>query len=273
MGILLSLSQADERNVHSQVGEDGIIAAICRELGITTGTAVEFGAWDGVHLSNTAALREAGWETCLIEGDPDRYATLVKNFSGNNKVIPIQAWVQRDGPNQLDTLLARHFSKPIDLLSIDIDGDDYHIFDSLVMRPRIIVIELNPTIPPFIDRVNPHGSNKGSSLAALARLAKSKGYDLVHATVFNAFFVDAARNGRIQPKSPFEAFRWDFVRFVLCDYDGENWFSGVAERQPRVINPWDGLPSAFMITYPPELIGYETKAADRRRFIMTKLGQ
>ena len=72
IGAELSLSFFHERNVHSQTGEDGVIAAICHALDIREGTAVEFGAWDGVHLSNTAALREAGWETCLIEGEPDR---------------------------------------------------------------------------------------------------------------------------------------------------------------------------------------------------------
>jgi len=268
---MISLSAAVERNIHSQVGEDGVIAAICRALDISNGTAVEFGAWDGIHLSNTAALREVGWETCLIEGDADRFATLLKTFIGNRNVVPVQAWVQPEGENSLDSLLTRHFQKPVDLLSIDIDGDDYHIFASLTIRPRIIVIEINPTIPPFVDRVNPRGQSKGSSLAALARLADEKGYDLVHATMFNAFFVDRARNGRIQPKTPSEVFRWDFVRFVISDYDGENWFSDITQKQVRIMNPWDQLPAAFTIAYPPDLLGYGAKAADRKNFLLARL--
>jgi hypothetical protein len=271
MSEIVNLSAAVEHNIHSQMGEDGVIAAICRALDISNGTAVEFGAWDGVHLSNTAALREAGWETCLIEGDADRFATLSKKFIGSRNVVPVQAWVQPDGDSTLDSLLARHFPKPVDLLSIDIDGDDYHIFASLTTRPRIIVIEINPTIPPFVDRVNPRGQSKGSSLAALARLTNQKGYDLVHATMLNAFFVDRARNGRIQPKTPFEVFRWDFVRFVISDFDGENWFSDITQKQARIMNPWDQLPAAFTITYPLELLGYGAKAVDRQRFVLANM--
>jgi hypothetical protein len=63
------------------------------------------------------------------------------------------------------------------------------------------------------------------------------------------------------------------VRFVQCDYDSENWFSSVAGRQSRVMNPWDSLPSAYMLTYPPELLGFGAKADDRKRFVMAKLGQ
>ena len=53
MSEIVNLSAAVEHNIHSQMGEDGVIAAICRALDISNGTAVEFGAWDGVHLSNS----------------------------------------------------------------------------------------------------------------------------------------------------------------------------------------------------------------------------
>ncbi len=66
----VQLSGADERDVHSQSGEDGIITRIFSALRIERGNAVKFGAWDGAHLSNTALLREHGWTTVLIEADP-----------------------------------------------------------------------------------------------------------------------------------------------------------------------------------------------------------
>jgi len=67
-------------NVHSQYGEDGILSEIYRRLGVTAGFFVEFGAWDGMHLSNSYALVEAGWSGCYIEGDPDRFRTLCDNL-------------------------------------------------------------------------------------------------------------------------------------------------------------------------------------------------
>lgn len=271
---LLTLDHTFERSVHSQHGEDGVLQAIFDALGVTNGTAVEFGAWDGVHLSNTAALRDAGWQTCLIEGDPERYATLVQRFGSDPRVVPVNTWVRHEGESSLDAILAKHFPKPVDLLSIDIDGDDYHILAGLKLRPRVIVVEINPTIPPFIDRVNPLGANKGSSLAAFARLAKSKWYDLVHATVLNAFFVDTTRNGRIRPRTPFDVFRWDFVKFVVSDYDGDNWFGNVEGPTPQLVNPWDSLPAAMAVTYPSELLGFEDGTAEaRKRFILERMGK
>ena len=249
----LTIDRTHEWNTHSQSGEDGVIATICAALGIERGTAVEFGAWDGVHLSNTALLREAGWETCLIEGHPGRYAALASRFGGDSKVVTVNAWVAMSGEMSLDAILARHFDKPIDVLSIDIDGDDYHVLASLKTRPRIVVIEYNPTIPPPIDRVNPQGTSKGTSLGAFARLAGEKDYDLVHVTANNVILVDASRNRRIRPKTAFEAFDWDRAAFVISDFDGANWVlngNGVAG---RAANPWSGAPAVRLLGPPPRI--------------------
>jgi hypothetical protein len=65
-------------NRYSQNGEDGVIEEICQRLGITTGWFVEFGAWDGKHLSNTYNLvAHHGWLGVYIEADPDRYQSLL----------------------------------------------------------------------------------------------------------------------------------------------------------------------------------------------------
>jgi hypothetical protein len=79
-----------------------------------------------------------------------------------------------------------------DLLSIDIDGIDYFIWESLVVfEPTIIVIEFNPTIPndiAFVQQKDPR-INQGCSLLALIMLGKKKGYELICCTSWNAFFV------------------------------------------------------------------------------------
>src|SRR3954469_17298706 len=76
------LTVEHETNVYSQSGEDGIIARICELYSITSGRAVDVGSWDGVYLSNTAALRKQGWATCLIEADPEKHQLAMYGAGG-----------------------------------------------------------------------------------------------------------------------------------------------------------------------------------------------
>lgn len=178
------------KNVYSQWGEDGIIEKIFEKIGTDTQTCVEFGAWDGFHLSNTANLWTNGWKGILIEGHKRRFRHLVKNVASYNCVC-INAYVGIGPGDCLEALLKNNgISESIDFLSIDIDGNDYHIFSSLSkLRPRLVVIEYNPTIPPELDLYAEPGNYFGCSVAALVRVAKEKGYSLVTTTETNTFFV------------------------------------------------------------------------------------
>ena len=71
-------------NVHSQFGEDGIIEKVFQILGTTSKRCIEFGAWDGFHLSNTANLWTKGWAGVLIEANSAKYRELVKNVQPYN---------------------------------------------------------------------------------------------------------------------------------------------------------------------------------------------
>ncbi len=181
-------------NIYSQFGEDGIIEKIFEIIGTQSKIAIEFGAWDGFTFSNTAALwsKNSGWKAILIEGDEKKFQDLKKNTRIFN-VIPIQAWVGIDRDDCLEAILEKNgIDEPIDLLSIDIDGNDYHIFESLkTIRPRVIIVEFNPTIPVEYDIYAPYAvdNNFGQSVAALNRVAKKKGYVLVALTITNAFYV------------------------------------------------------------------------------------
>lgn len=181
-------------NMYSQFGEDGIVEKIFEIIGTTSKIAVEFGAWDGIYLSNTANLwtNDITWKGILIEGDPQRFLQLADTVSRfNGKAIC--AWVGINKENCLETILEQNdITQPIDLLSIDIDGNDYHIFESLkTIRPRLIICEYNPTIPVHYDLYTPYDAqnNFGTSVAALNRVAQTKGYKLIALTVTNAFFV------------------------------------------------------------------------------------
>lgn len=178
-------------NTYSQFGEDGIIQKIFEVIGTTNKICIEFGAWDGFHLSNTANLWvNQGWKSILIELDHKRFIELQKNVAAYN-CIAINARVGIN-ENSLESILKRHeiTEESIDLLSIDIDGDDYYVFESLtILKPRVIICEYNPTFPLELDVYPELGNYMGCSLASLIRMGTSKGYRLVATTPANAFFV------------------------------------------------------------------------------------
>jgi hypothetical protein len=213
------------RNVTSQFGEDGIIEEIFRRIGETDRTCVEFGAWDGKHLSNTWKLwHEKGWGAVLIEGDRARYEALRDSLSGFPKVQAEHAFVAAAGENSLDRILTRCGLKgAFDLLSIDIDGDEYHVWSAMVgLRPRVVVVEYNPTIPPELDLVQTPGAYFGSSAGALARLAQDKGYALAACTSTNCVFVSADEFAKlgIPPVSLRTIFPRHNLTYVINSYDG-----------------------------------------------------
>jgi len=65
------------RDVYSQNGEDGIIEELLKRLNINNGWVCEFGAWDGIYLSNTFNLVEKGFNAVFIEGDVNKYNDLL----------------------------------------------------------------------------------------------------------------------------------------------------------------------------------------------------
>jgi len=187
---------AHARDVTSQFGEDGVIEAILERLPDRVGWCVEFGAWDGLKFSNTFNLiANHGFSGILIESDPNRYRDLRSRYASTDKVTALHARVGYDREDSLDALLsATLIPLEYDLLSIDIDGNDYHAWEATTRyRPRTVVVEYNPTIPNSVDFVQKrdHRVSQGSSLRALQRLGLSKGYELVGATWANAVFVTA----------------------------------------------------------------------------------
>lgn len=178
------------RNIYSQNGEDGIIEKIFETIGTTSRTCIEVGAWDGFHLSNTANLWMNGWKSILIEGVKSRFEILQNNVKDYN-CICVNAFVSLEGDNSLDAIVRRTgIDFNIDLISIDIDGDDYYIFKSIdLCRPRVVICEYNPTIPAELELFAEYGSCFGASVAALKLLAEKKDYSLVAITETNCFFV------------------------------------------------------------------------------------
>jgi hypothetical protein len=229
-------------NTYSQSGEDGVIAYLLGLAKIESGYFVEFGAWDGKHLSNSALLAEKGWSGCFIEGDKSRYEDLVTNYGENPNIAAVNAFVNSGGENSLDKLLYQvNAPKEITVLSIDIDGNDYHIWESLHEHlPVLCVIEFNPTIPADVIFVqdNDPSLNFGNSLAALWDLSLQKEYELVAATDWNAFFMPKAlcEKYSIPTYQPNQVKNTQYETDFFQGYNGETVIEGCMHLV------WHGIP-------------------------------
>ena len=172
-----------KKNIYSQNGEDGIIEYIFNKLNVTNGTFIEFGAWDGKHLSNTYNLfQNKNWNGIYIEADTNKFNDLYNNFNSfKDKIDCINAHVGFDDNNNLDTLIEQHSTKrSFDFVSIDVDGLDYFIFEKFQKYlPSVICIEVNAGHHPEYDHIIPiniASDNIGQSIKVISDLASKKGY-------------------------------------------------------------------------------------------------
>lgn len=185
-----------QSNVYSQEGEDGIIERILKTLPEQSMWCVEFGALDGIYLSNSRNLIEhRNYAAVLIEANRKFYNKLQSLYNSNNDVITINKFVGFNEEDSLDTILSEtEIPVDYDFLSIDIDGNDYHVWKAASKyRPKVLCIEFNPTIPTevyFVQAADPSVC-QGSSISALVELGKEKGYELISVVGVNLFFIRA----------------------------------------------------------------------------------
>ena len=223
-----------KRNVFSQTGEDGLIEKIFEIIPDKDYWCVEFGAWDGIMNSNSRNLIvNFGYSAVLIEGGKKKFNDLKKNYSNNTKVIALNKFVGFSDNDNLDRILEE---TPIplnyDFLCIDIDGNDYHVWNAVKKyKPKVVCIEFNPTIPTEIEFVQPadFSINQGSSLLSIVNLAKSKSYELISIIDFNAFFVDEKyfELFEISDNSPQTLRRnLSFITYFFTGYDGTVFLTG-----------------------------------------------
>ena len=182
-----------KKDITSQCGEDGILEKIF-EIIKGDKWCVEFGAYTGKKLSNTwNLLINKNWFGVLIEADKKKFIKLKETYKNINRVICFKKFVNFSGNNSIDNILSEtNIPKSFDLISIDIDGNDYHIWDSMEKyTPKVVVIEFNPTIPDDIEFIQEKNMKiwQGSSLLSLINLANKKDYELIAVTLVNAIFV------------------------------------------------------------------------------------
>jgi hypothetical protein len=193
--------------VFSQNGEDGLIGFLLSEVGADTRSFVEIGIGDGRQCNSANLCINFGWSGLMIDGSAENVASARRYYESVDNLYPdkldiVHAFVDRDNVDAVVSSSA-HARNP-DVLSIDIDGNDFHVWHAVTgISPRIVVIEYNAsfgpdrsvTVPhdPVFDRYKKHPSGwyHGASLKAMEHLGRSKGYRLVgcDSDGVNAFFV------------------------------------------------------------------------------------
>jgi hypothetical protein len=179
---------------YSQYEEDLFVANIFKQKNINKGFFMEFGAWDGKYLSNCRYLYENGWKGCFIEGNKSRFLDLKKNYTHDNNVVLLNVFVDQ-ADNTLDKILTQNNILELDLLSIDIDGKDLQIWKTLTkIKPKVIVIEFNHSIPFDVSYEDDTEELIGNSFLAITKYANKTGYQLIHATTSNLIFINGDFN-------------------------------------------------------------------------------
>lgn len=211
-GVILTILQSQisstnirdyEFKIFSQWGEDGIIQYIVNNIEIKNKTFIEFGVEDFSESNCRFLMQKNYWSGYVIDGSSDNIENLRNSdYFWKNRIVAQDAFITKDNIRELMEI--SKFDRDLGLLSVDIDGVDYHVLEALDQwTPRIIIVEFNAlfgfshavTVPYKADfqRSKEHHSNLyyGASLGAFRALCESRGYGLVgtNSAGSNAFFV------------------------------------------------------------------------------------
>lgn len=210
-----------EFQVFSQRGEDGILQYIINKIEIPNRIFVEFGVEDYTESNSRYLLINHNWSGLIIDGSKSNIDFIKGDFIyWKYDIRAVDSFITKENIN---ALISDYTSlSDIGLLSIDIDGNDYWVWDAIeCINPRIVMCEYNSafgnqrklTIPYQSDfyRTRAHYSNLyfGASLPALCELADRKGYTFIGTAGagVNAFFVRKDLSGPFRACSPVGDYR------------------------------------------------------------------
>ena len=219
--------------IYSQNEEDGIILYILKHIGIRTKKFIEIGSESGTECNTTNLLKYFDWSGMQIEGDKGLYnnAKIQLKESLRKKIKNLTLVNSFVTKKNINKIIKKNFKKEVDLLSIDIDGNDFWIWESInYIKPRLVVVEYNsffgpklsctiPYNPKFIWDYKNKRSYYGASLKALEKLGRQKKYTLVgvDGNGVNAFFVrnDLAKNINLKSKKAKDIFLDNKKNFLI----------------------------------------------------------
>lgn len=192
-----------EFKVFSQNGEDGIIQFLIQNTEIKNKIFVEFGVETYKEANTKFLLLNNGWSGLIIDGDKDAMEKIASSdLHWKYDLKSIGNFITKDNINKI--IKSAGIEGEIGLLSVDIDGNDYWVFENIdCVNPQILIMEYNSMFGdihkisvPYDEnfaRSQKHYSNLyyGASIAALCDIANKKGYDLVGSNSFgnNLFFI------------------------------------------------------------------------------------
>ena len=164
------LSTAELR-VFSQNGEDGVLAEIFARIGTEQRFFVEFGVGTGVECNTRFLAEVLGWSGVYFEVDSNRFESLALRLGNRPDVVVAQRMVTPANINE--EFAAAAVPPEFDLLSIDVDGQDYWIWEALRgYSPRVVVVEYNSGLAAEESRVEPKSSRVLGSHRFLRSLAR-----------------------------------------------------------------------------------------------------
>ena len=138
---------AYEERISSQNGEDGMLVELFSRLRVSNPFFVEFGVESGTECNAALLARHYNWAGLMLEGDPAKFEQLRSNYADRPTVKTVDVFVTRD--NIVELFRTNGVPTEFDLLSIDVDGNDYYLWETLAeFRPRVVVVEINPAYPP-----------------------------------------------------------------------------------------------------------------------------
>ena len=205
-----------EFRCNSQNGEDGILLYIFSLIGTTNRKVLEICAGSGIECNAANLILNHGFRGLLFDGNTEliEYGRAFYAAHPDTFVSPPQlvtAWITAETIN--DRVAEHGFTGDIDLLSLDLDGNDYWIWKALtVVRPRVVILEFNGACGPEVTATMSYNSDYrcdytaparwGASLSAFVKLGRAKGYRLVgmQKLGFNAFFIHAGIGAHVLPE-------------------------------------------------------------------------
>ena len=181
-----------KKGYYSQDQDDKVLEYIFENIGTTSKYCVEIGVGKWNKSPNTKYFREKGWDGCGIE------LRAKYNSEEIRKKYSIHTSAVTD-KNINDLFEKYKIPKDLDLISLDIDGQDYYVWKALKWKPRVMIVEFNEGLGPDINVVmrweKRHWKHRdstyyyGASIQAFKNLGKEKGYTLLSKVGRNLIFI------------------------------------------------------------------------------------
>lgn len=240
-----------EFKIFSQFGDDGIIHYLVNSLNISQKKFIEFGVENYTEANTRFLLINKNWSGLIFDGSEAHIASIKRDdIYWRHNLCAVPAFITKDNINEL--LVHHGFEGEVGLLSVDIDGNDYWVWQAIeAVNPVVVIVEYNSifgkdraiTVPyrPDFDRTKAHFSNMywGASLPALCDLGEKKGYYFIgsNSAGNNAYFLRKDSVGNFKPLTADKGYVESQFRDSRNEYGELTYLSG-AERYKII----QGLP-------------------------------